>query len=175
MVCQGLDTDYIIFQCDELISSCHPINIYLLLELPRQIRTVCSHSLQLCDALHVQVQSTTRRVLLLCSFIVLASNKNQRGEMSLVFWNHPKWRSYGLVKDQKISKHDEKRKKNGNSSQNCPWLMSSVFQRFNIGFYLAQMLISDQPLLDLHCNTVQLRPARCLPEQHIALSHCQRY
>lgn len=70
------------------------------------------------------------------------------------------WAGQGPEKIKGWGEEEKKnQKKNGNSSQNCPWLMSSVFQCFNIGFQLAQTLISDQSLLDLHCNTVQLRPA----------------
>ena len=79
--------------------------------------------------------------------------------MSHVFSIHLKWRSYRLVKGQKYQRVRRRRREHGNSSQKRPWLMSSVFQCFNIGFKLAPILIPDQSPVTLCCNTVLLRPA----------------
>ncbi len=103
--------------------------------------------------------STNSTVHLLCSAVVLAGEQTQRDEMSHVFSVHVKWRSYGLVTGQKNQRVRRRGGKNGSSSQNCPWLMSSVFQWLNIGFQPAPTLIPDQSPVDLLCNTAQRRPA----------------
>lgn len=95
----------------DLISSWRPINLYLLVELQKQ--TFMQSCFAACSSvMHcLFVFRAPPIVLLLCSFIVVAGDQKQRGEMSHVLCIHPKWRSYGLVKGQKKSKGEEKRRK----------------------------------------------------------------
>lgn len=100
----------------------------------------------------------TLQFISLCFIIVLAVEQKQSAEMSHVCQHSCKMALVrGWSQARKIKGLE--RRENGSSSQKCPWLMSSVFQCFNIGFQLAQTLIPDQSPVDVCCITAQLSPA----------------